>query len=227
MTTASQDYWVSYVSKAGGGLHVVERIDEMMYGLIAALTFTCSISIAHSGREEVPSILWTAVGCNFAWGTIDALIIVFSTLLYRGEAIKTLQAIRSAATDEEAYEVIKATMPPLAGTLLKGEHFQHLRNEISKLPPPPGHVFLTWTDVKSALLAFILVFTATVPVILPFFFITEPLHAVRVSNWIALTLLFIAGYYFGKKTGFNPWRTAFILMILGGGIVIGTIYLGG
>jgi VIT1/CCC1 family predicted Fe2+/Mn2+ transporter len=81
--------------------------------------------------------------------------------------------------------------------------------------------------MKAALLAFILVFTATIPVILPFFFITQPHHAVRVSNWIALILLFITGYYFGRKTGFNPWRTAFILMVLGGAIVLATIYLGG
>jgi VIT1/CCC1 family predicted Fe2+/Mn2+ transporter len=227
MTTVSQEYWFNYVSKVGEGLHVIERIDEVIYGLIAALTFTCSISIANSGKEEVQSILWTAVGCNFAWGMIDAVIIIFSTLLYRGEAIKTLNEIRNAATDEEASKVIKSTMPPLAGTLLKREHFKHLRDEILKLPPPPESVFLTWTDVKNALLAFILVFTSTIPVILPFLFITQPHHAVRVSNWIALILLFITGRYFGKKTGFKPWRTAFILTIIGVAIVIATIYLGG
>jgi VIT1/CCC1 family predicted Fe2+/Mn2+ transporter len=227
MATASQDYWINHVNKTGRGLDVVERIDEVMYGLIAALTFTCSISIANSGKEEVPSILWTAVGCNFAWGMIDAFIIIFSTLLYRGEAFKTLNDIQNAKTEEEATEVIKSTMPPLAGMLLKSESFNHLRDEINKLPPPPKSVFLTWIDVKAAVLAFILVFTATIPVILPFFFIEEPIHAVRVSNWIALILLFITGYYFGRKTGFRPWRTAFILMIVGGLIVVATIYLGG
>jgi len=227
MATASQEYWVNYVKTTGRGLDVVERIDEVIYGLIAALTFTCSISIANSGKEEVPSILWTAVGCNFAWGMIDALIIIFSTLMYRGDALHTLHAIREASTDAEAEEVMKSTMPPLAGQLLKGEHFKHLRDEISKLPMPPKKVFVTWNDIKAGITAFILVFTATIPVVAPFLFITTPHLAVRASNWTALLLIFITGYYFGKKTGFNPWRTAFILMFIGGAIVIATIYLGG
>jgi hypothetical protein len=54
----------------------------VLYGLIAAHTFMGSISIANCGKQEVPSILWTAAGCNFVSGMIDAVIIAFSNLMY-------------------------------------------------------------------------------------------------------------------------------------------------
>ena len=227
MAGNAESYWVEYVKKTGRGLDFVERIDEVIYGLIAALTFTCSISIANAGTEDVPSILWSALGCNVAWGLIDALIIVFSTLLYRGEALHLLHKMRSSKSTEEADNVIRSVLPPLVSQLLRSEHFEHLRDEINKLPEPPKQVFVTWKDITSGITAFILVFVATFPVIIPFFFIHSAHTAVRVSNWTALVMLFITGYYFGKKTGYNAWKTAFVLMITGGVIVIATIFLGG
>jgi len=51
----------------------MERISEVLFGLIMVLTYTCSFSVAGAGREEVRSMLIGALGCNLAWGLIDAV----------------------------------------------------------------------------------------------------------------------------------------------------------
>ena len=54
-------------------LEPMERISEVLFGLIMVLTYTCSFSVAGAGREEVRTMLIGALGCNLAWGLIDAV----------------------------------------------------------------------------------------------------------------------------------------------------------
>src|SRR6266436_2994840 len=49
-------------------LEPIERISEVLFGLIMVLTFTCSFSVAEAGRGEVRTMLLAALGCNLAWG---------------------------------------------------------------------------------------------------------------------------------------------------------------
>ena len=67
----------------------------------------------------------------------------------------------------------------------------------------------------------------TFPVAIPFIFIDHVAQAMRVSNAIAVALLFIAGFAFGRITNFHPWLTGFAMVVLGGVLVIVTIALGG
>ena len=55
----------------GGVLSPIERVSEVLFGLIMVLTFTGSLSAAESGRAEVRTMLIGALGCNIAWGLID------------------------------------------------------------------------------------------------------------------------------------------------------------
>ena len=47
-------------------LDPVERLSEVLFGLIMVLSFTCSISAADAGREEVRSVLIGAIGSAVA-----------------------------------------------------------------------------------------------------------------------------------------------------------------
>ena len=57
-----------------------ERISEVLFGLIMVLTFTCSFSVANSGRSELRQMLVGALGCNVAWGIIDGIFYLMSCL---------------------------------------------------------------------------------------------------------------------------------------------------
>jgi VIT1/CCC1 family predicted Fe2+/Mn2+ transporter len=51
--------------------------------------------------------------------------------------------------------------------------------------------------------------------------------ALRVSNAIAIVLLFVAGYAFGRMTGRGPWVMGISTVVLGTVLVAMTIALGG
>jgi hypothetical protein len=222
----NKSYWVHTVNSSEG-LSSVDRINEVLFGLIMVLTFTCSISAATQGHEEISTILWSALGCNVAWGFVDAFMYVFSVSLERGEAFTSIRKIRSANSDTVANDAVKEALPGFVTRLLKDDHFAHLRNEIKALPEPPTKVFLTLHDLRQAFAIFLLVFVSTFPVTIPFIYANNVIAAMRISNAIALMLLFITGLYLGKKTGRSKILTGIIFAVIGVVLVLATMALGG
>ncbi len=49
-------------------LDPINRLSEILFGLIMVLSATCSLSIAAANRFEVTALLIGALGCNLAWG---------------------------------------------------------------------------------------------------------------------------------------------------------------
>jgi VIT1/CCC1 family predicted Fe2+/Mn2+ transporter len=98
---------------------------------------------------------------------------------------------------------------------------------LAKLPEPPTHPRLSGRDWTGAFAVFLLVVVATCPVVLPFAFMQNVLSAQRVSNAIAIGLLFVTGYAFGRCTGYHPRWMGVSMVILGSVLVGLTILLGG
>lgn len=69
----SDNFWKERV-REGAVLSPVDRISEILFGLIMVLTFTGAISVSNDGRQEVRDLLWAALGCNVAWGLVDAIM---------------------------------------------------------------------------------------------------------------------------------------------------------
>ena len=68
-------------------LDPVERVSEVLFGLIMVLGFTGSMSAATAGRAEVREMLVGAIGCNLAWGIVDAVMYVMATVLSRSRGL--------------------------------------------------------------------------------------------------------------------------------------------
>ena len=71
------------------------------------------------------------------------------------------------------------------------------------------------------------VFLSTLPVVLPFLFVSRAGHALRVSNLVAIGLLFLAGYVFGRNIGHNAWRLGIVMVLIGCFLAGVAISLGG
>jgi hypothetical protein len=65
-------------------LEPVERLSEVVFGRIMVLTFAGSLSLAAAGHAAVRTMLIDALGCNLAWGIIDAIMYLMSRLSERG-----------------------------------------------------------------------------------------------------------------------------------------------
>src|SRR3954467_10000147 len=87
-------------------LDPVDRISEVLFGLIMALSFTCSMNAAEAGHEDVRALLIGALGCNIAWGLIDAVIFLMTNLTERARGIATLRALGAATTPLQVRNII-------------------------------------------------------------------------------------------------------------------------
>ena len=74
---------------------------------------------------------------------------------------------------------------------------------------------------------FLLVFLSTLPVVVPFLFVHDAMVALRISNAVAVFLMFLTGYGLGRLTGFRPWVSGIAMVVLGAALVGITIALGG
>jgi hypothetical protein len=204
-----------------------ERISEVLFGLIMVLTFTGSLSVAEAGREDVRTMLIGALGCNIAWGIIDAVLYLMNALADKGRGLRTLKAVRAASNPERAQRLIADALPALVASILKPTELETMRTRLAQLPEPPAHARLSSQDWFGALGVFLLVFLSTFPVAVPFIFMHDAALALRVSNLVAVVMLFIAGVAYGKYVGRSPWLLGISMVVLGAVLVAMTMALGG
>jgi hypothetical protein len=191
------------------------------------LAFTGSFSVAESGREEIRAMLLGALGCNLAWGIIDAIMYLMACLAEQGRRIVTLRTVRRAADPETAHSSIADALPPAVAKVLQPNELESIRRRLLRLPEPPLRPSLRRDDWLGAGAVFLLVFLSTLPVVIPFMVVQDAQRALRISNAVAVAMLFLTGYGFGRYAGYRPWVVGGSMVVLGGLLVALTILLGG
>jgi hypothetical protein len=207
-------------------LDPLDRILEVLFGLIMVLTFTGSLSAAESGRTEIRAMLVGALGCNLAWGVIDAIMYLMTCLIERAQKLRAALAVRTAAP-EAGRRIVADALPPAVVAALGPEQLENVRRYIERMPDLPRRPRLDADDWRGAAAVFLLVFVSTIPVVLPFVFLRDAMIALRISNVIAVSMMFLAGYGVGRLAGFRPWVTGIAMVVLGAALVGLTIALGG
>jgi len=219
--------WQKIQSEAGSALDPIDRISEILFGLIMVLSFTGSISVVSDRRAEIKELLWAALGCNLAWGIIDAVFYLMGTIFSRGHGLSILKKLKLTKDKETSRNLLKDEMPLYLTAILKPEEVDSINERLVKLESLPRKKIISSADLRASFLIFLLVFACTFPVALPFIFLTNTVTALRISNGIALLILFFGGVSVGKYAGFHPYWTGTIIMVLGIILVAITIALGG
>jgi hypothetical protein len=208
-------------------LEPMERISEVLFGLIMVLTYTGTLGVITADRMQVRTMLIGALGCNLAWGIIDAGMYLMARLHEQGRGIMMFRSVRDASNPEAAQQVIADALPPLLASVLPQQQLENMREKLRQLPEPPKRPSLTKTDWVGAIGVCLLVFLSTFPVAVPFIFISDTRLALRVSNAIAIVMLFLCGYLFGQYAGLRPWAMGFASVAIGGALVTVAIAFGG
>ncbi len=208
-------------------LEPIDRVSEVLFGLIMVLTFTGSLSVATAGRDDVRTMLIGALGCNLAWGIIDGVLYVMGSLAEKGRNLFIYRAAREATDPNEAQRLIAGALPSVVANVLTPAELDTLRQRLKQLPEPPERAHLGKDDWLGAGGVFLLVFLSTFPVVIPFIFMRNAGAALRVSNAIAIVMLFLTGYAFGHLTGRRAWLAGILMVILGSILVGITMALGG
>jgi VIT family len=207
-------------------LDPIERSSEVLFGLIMVLTFTGSLRASGADHDSVDRMLLGALGCNLAWGIIDAVMYLLATLSQRGHNLVLLKDVQGA-DPERGRELIQDAIANDLASVLTSSEIELIRARMVQLPRKHRRPRLHTTDYRAASGVFLLVFLSTFPVVLPFLFMRNPVPALRVSNAIAISMLFLTGWAYGKFAGGQPWRVGLVMVVIGVFLVALTIALGG
>jgi VIT family len=208
-------------------LDPIERLSEVLFGLIMVLSFTLSISAATSGNEEVRTVVVGAVGCNLAWGIVDAVMYLLAILFERGRGLTIGRAVRATSDPERGRELLAEALPQPLDQLFEGPALEQARAKLVAMPKIRERPHLTGSDWSGAIGVFFLVFLSTFPVVVPFL-VFSPVHrALRISNGVAIAMLYVAGHMLGKYAGLKPFLMGLVMVAIGILLVGVTMALGG
>jgi hypothetical protein len=208
-------------------LEPTERISEILFGLIMTLTFTGTIGVMTADSVQVRTVLIGALGCNIAWGIIDGGLYLMSCLAERGRNVLLVREVRAAASAGEAHRLIADALPGPLALAVQPAQLEVIRAGMSRLPEPPARPRLTGREWLGALGVCILVILTTFPVVIPFIFLDDTRLAMRVSNAIAVAMMFLCGFFFARYAGLRPWATGLSMVAIGAAMVGIAVALGG
>jgi len=207
-------------------LDVVDRVSEMCFGLYMALTFVGAVSSATAGPDAAHTMLRAAIGCNLAWGLVDAVMFLVRTLAGRG-MLQKLALTAKHGDQSSSIAAIRDALPPALNPHVSDEDLEPLRSRLVRGAVVANRPSLHAADVLAAIRIFFIVVLSTFPVALPFVLLSDVPTALLVSRTLTLIMLFVGGAALGHYGGINPWRAGFGMMALGVVVTMAVIALGG
>jgi hypothetical protein len=213
-------------------LDPASRLGEILFGLIMVLTITLAAGLTvtddQAGARE---LLAAAIGCNIAWGIIDAVMYLMNCVTVRTGKIRLIEAVRRAPNTTAALELIGSEIEPELQELVHPDQAKAFAESVLK-HLSAAHInksrpLITGDDIFGAIACFWLVFVSCLPASLPFLIFSRPHFALRVSNFLLIALLFLVGQKWAQYAGVNRFLAGSALVAIGLLLVGIAILLGG
>jgi hypothetical protein len=208
-----------------------ESLTEIVAGLIMVLTFTLAASVLSGGGQDgARAALLGAIGCNAAWGIIDAVFYLMTSAFDRNRRLRLARAIAATPDEAAALAAIRSELDPYLASVTRGEDRERLYRSVHNLLAHgrlPRRTGFRLDDVMGAIEVFCIALAASLPAALPLLLIHDPWLALRTSNLLVVGLLFVVGYHWAKYVDASPWAAGLGLMGLGMALVAVAILLGG
>ncbi len=211
-------------------LDPASRLGEVLFGLIMVLsmTLTAELAAAH-GRAAARELLLAAVGCNIAWGIIDAIMYVMNCMTMRSGRVRLLKAVQRAPDAEAALAKIREKIDPELESLAAPEDreaiYRLMLNYLTHARETK--ISIAREDIYGGLVCFWLVFLSCLPAAVPFLIFSDAIRALRVSNALLLLMLFIVGLKWAAYVGANRLLTGLAMVAIGLALVGIAVLLGG
>ena len=173
----------------------------MLFGLFMALTFIGAVSVAEPGDAQIRALFIAALGCNLAWGLVDAVMYLVRTVTDRGRLLTMIRSVRDAPDAAMGRMIIERSLSRVAAGLVSPAEVEAMRGRIVALTDLPAKPTLDRRDLVGALAIFLIVVAATFPVVLPFALIDDVGMAKNVSRAVAVAMLFLGGLGAGALRG--------------------------
>jgi hypothetical protein len=211
-------------------LDPASRLGEILFGLIMVLTVTLAAGLAVAGGEgAVRELLIAAIGCNVAWGFIDAVMYVMNSLTERSHRARLIRKVQAAPDRETALELVReevdagfeGVVRPKDREAISQAVLEHLE------PARPVRTRILRDDLLGALACFWLVFISCLPAAIPFLIFSNARLALRISNFLLIAMLFVVGQKWAEYVYMSRWIAGFTMVGIGLGLVGVAVLLGG
>jgi hypothetical protein len=207
-------------------LDPVERVSEMCFGLFMALTFVGAVS-ALGGTDSPHAMLAAALGCNLAWGLVDAVMYLVRTLTERGKRLTMALIARDHPDPATAIAAMREAMPESMRPIIEDRELELVRARFVAAVSLPDRPAFNRSDFVGALGIFLIVVASTFPVALPFVVLADAKVALLVSRLLTFAMLFGGGIALGRYSGWGGWKAGFAMAALGIALTVAIIALGG
>lgn len=211
-------------------LDPASRLGEVLFGLIMVLTVTLTTGLKVNGEQNgVRQLLFAAIGCNIAWGFIDAVMYIMDCVTVRTGKRRLVEAVQRNPNSPETLELIRNQVEPELQEVIDPEAAEAFSRSVLKHIAQVRfkRTSLTKDDLYGAIACFWLVFLSCLPAAVPFLIFSRPHFALRISNFLLIGLLFVVGYAWAGHIETNRLLTGSIMVILGLVLVGVAILLGG
>ncbi|TCL64608.1 VIT1/CCC1 transporter family protein [Rhizobium sp. BK251] len=208
-----------------------DALGEILFGLIMALTFTVGSRLLFSETGlDVHELIVATVGCNVAWGIIDAVLFTLGTVFYKSRRVRVLRQVRTARSDDVALSALMKEFPisgePLVTATADTDALYRSMLVLARRAEP-GNLSLSKEDALAAVIVFLLVTATALPAIIPFLLIDNADLALRTSNFLLIGLLFLTGFGWARFSDSKPLRAGITMTCLGLALVGIAVALGG
>ncbi|HVM82253.1 MAG TPA: VIT family protein [Candidatus Binatia bacterium] len=208
-----------------------DALGEILFGIIMSLTFTVGARFfLAKGEFDRNELIVGALGCNIAWGVIDAVLYVLGSTFFRSQRAHFYRALRNAPDEKSALAMVEEQFgledEPLN---IPAEDRARLYQAIAIIGrrATPARIRVTRDDLVAAFLVFALVTFTAIPLVVPFLIFADESLAIRVANTVQVALLFIGGWRWGSYTDLAPWKVGLAVTALGIGMSMMNVLLGG
>ncbi|MDF3932243.1 hypothetical protein [Pseudomonas citronellolis] len=203
-----------------------DRISEATYGVIMTLTIVSVLSAAGGASRE--GMIAAALGCNLAWGLVDALMLLVRLRVERLHRHNRFAALRREDAEAGFRAGLEEFLPGalldrLDGKEIWGLRQQLLASHLGRERPPAAGI----EDYLAALLVVALVFFSTFPLVLPLWWLADPQLALRSAQFIGVLMLALLGWLLSRWAGDRSPLGALGFTALGVGMILLCVALGG
>ena len=114
-------------------LDPIDHVSEVLFGLIMVLTFTGSLSVAEAGRDDVRTMLIGALGCNIAWGIIDAAFYLIACLTEAGRNATLLRNVQQSTDPAQSRQILSESLPSKIAEALQPADLDRIGTHVCKI----------------------------------------------------------------------------------------------
>jgi VIT1/CCC1 family predicted Fe2+/Mn2+ transporter len=207
-----------------------ERLSEVIFGIVMALTVTSSLRIALGTSSSARvTIATTTLGNNLAWGLVDAVMYLLVIVFERHRERQLVEKIKRAKNKSTALNAVRRDLKDTLVEVMPKTAREHVYEHIAEVleRSKPKKVKLTQKDILGALWSFALVFSVAIPIVIPYLIFPTRAEMIYASDIIATSLLFLVGYMWAHYTNWNKVLTGLIFVLIGVVISVVTVVLGG